>query len=331
MGLQILEQTGRLLDRLMSLDLCYKFGEKDNLKNLYEATQKAIGLSPADSVIYFTAQKLSSLLKPSDNVIITTGFRMPPQALGGETDGPVGAASLGRALYLGYKTSNFFLLEEELLKMMNEVARVAGLPISPDFLIPFPKTRDLAQKEAKRILKEIRPICIISIERPGANSEGEYNTSRGINISEHIAKVDILFEEAKQEGILTIGIGDVGNELGMGKIKEAVVQNVKTGSKVVPSVEVDIAIMAGVSNWGAHALAAMFAAIKGDLEVFHNGGIERTMITECIRQKAVDGSTRKPTITVDALPAEIHSSLVEMMKTIAHGALQISSGSLTGR
>jgi hypothetical protein len=35
--------------------------------------------------------------------------------------------------------------------------------------------------------------------------------------------MDYLFEEAKRRGILTIGIGDLGNELGMGYIKEAII------------------------------------------------------------------------------------------------------------
>lgn len=338
--MQVLEKVGRDLDCVISLDLGYKFGEKDNLKNLYEATRKANELSSAESVTYFTAKKLSALLGSPSNVIITTGFRWPPDVMGGETDGPVGAASLARTLHLGYRSNIVFVLEEELLAMMGEVARVAGLPVHPHLLISFPKEKETADREAKRIIQEIKPACVISIERPGANFKGKYHSSKGINISEDIiAKVDILVAEAKRQGILTIGIGDIGNELGLGKIREAIFENVKAGKKcqcpcqggVAPSVEADIPIIAGVSNWGGHAIAAMLAAIKGNIEIFHNGILEREMIEGCIREKAMDGGTKKPDIGVDSLPAVLHSSVVEVMRTIVNSALRTMAGSLTSR
>ncbi|XP_067403194.1 D-glutamate cyclase, mitochondrial-like [Emydura macquarii macquarii] len=51
------------------------------------------------------------------------------------------------------------------------------------------------------------------------------------------------------------GIGDGGNELGMGKVKEAVRRHIKNGDVIACDVEADFTIVAGVSNWGGYAVA----------------------------------------------------------------------------
>lgn len=44
---------------------------------------------------------------------------------------------------------------------------------------------------------------------------------------------------------LTLGIGDGGNELGMGKVKEAVKKYIKNGDVIACDVEADFAVVAG--------------------------------------------------------------------------------------
>ena len=53
-----------------------------------------------------------------------------------------------------------------------------------------------------------------------------------------------------------MGIGDGGNEVGMGKVRQQVMQHIPNGEKIASSVCTDQLIAAGVSNWGAYALAA---------------------------------------------------------------------------
>ena len=64
-----------------------------------------------------------------------------------------------------------------------------------------------------------------------------------------------LFTAKKHPEIVTIGIGDGGNEIGMGKVFERVVANVQFGSEIACSVASHYLITAGVSNWGGYALA----------------------------------------------------------------------------
>ena len=42
----------------------------------------------------------------------------------------------------------------------------------------------------------------------------------GKDITNLEAKADILFEKLKEKGVLNIAIGDLGNELGMGTLKD---------------------------------------------------------------------------------------------------------------
>src|SRR5579872_2223568 len=72
-----------------------------------------------------------------------------------------------------------------------------------------------------------------------------------------------------QNGILrclakTIGIGDGGNEIGMGKIPhETIIKNITNGDLIHCRVPTDYLIVAGVSNWGAYALAAGIFILRG--------------------------------------------------------------------
>src|SRR5205807_1527308 len=65
-------------------------------------------------------------------------------------------------------------------------------------------------------------------------------------------------------GLPTIGVGDGGNEIGMGKIPWDVIRrNVPNGGLIACRVPTDYLIVAGVSNWGAYALAAGVALLRG--------------------------------------------------------------------
>ena len=59
----------------------------------------------------------------------------------------------------------------------------------------------------------------------------------------------------KDDRISTTSIGDGGNELGMGKVKQLVETHVKHGKEIACVVACNYLITAGVSNWAGYALA----------------------------------------------------------------------------
>ena len=110
-----------------------------------------------------------------------------------------------------------------------------------------------------------RPLfdCLLAIERAGRNKDGAYLSMRGCDVSEYITPIDTLFEEAQVNPLVTtIGIGDGGNELGMGKVNDEVRQHIPHGTEIGCVVASDCLIAAGVSNWAGHALAAGLYAVS---------------------------------------------------------------------
>ncbi|XP_065451689.1 D-glutamate cyclase, mitochondrial isoform X8 [Chrysemys picta bellii] len=97
---------------------------------------------------------------------------------------------------------------------------------------------------------------LIAIERAGMAADGNYYNARKVNIKHLVDPIDELFLAAHNiPGVTTTGIGDGGNELGMGKVKEAIRKHIKNGDVIACDVEADFAIVAGVSNWGGYAVA----------------------------------------------------------------------------
>lgn len=65
-----------------------------------------------------------------------------------------------------------------------------------------------------------------------------------------------LFSAYKSGKITTVGIGDGGNEIGMGKVHQRVIEHIQNGRIIASAVATDHLVTAGVSNWGGSALVA---------------------------------------------------------------------------
>ena len=147
-------------------------------------------------------------------VLIGTGF---PVVETFETDGPVGAIAL-------YQT-----LEEIGLTPI----LVCGKPISRALaeryrVFEIHVGQDRREQDTGHALAAFRPEAIISIERPGQAADGGYYNMRGENISQNTACFDRFINQCQCP---TIGIGDGGNEIGMGNVADALLE-----LDIVPSV-----------------------------------------------------------------------------------------------
>jgi hypothetical protein len=222
------------------------------------------------------------------HVVLYTGFFIstadPPAY---ETDGPLGTVFLSRALDpLGIATS--FTGEPEL-----EYVLMSG-PLDITYLEPH-QWRPL-------------PTHHVWTERAGPTADGKCYTMRGRDVSAHhealntaeLRKVRAVMRDGK-----TIGIGDGGNEVGMGKIPhETVVKNIPNGDLIHCRAPTDHLIVAGVSNWGAYALAAgvfVLRGVKPPADLF-DPDREREILEVMVREgPLVDGVTGKQSATVDGL------------------------------
>jgi hypothetical protein len=156
-----------------------------------------------------------------------------------------------------------------------------------------------------------------------AEEHDRCHTMRGFDITECMAPAHLLFEAAQgaQPTVTTIGIGDGGNEIGMGKIAWSIIRrNIPNGGMVACRVPTDHLIVCGVSNWGAYGLAAGVRLLRGAAcagELFDIER-EREILEVMVRDgPLVDGVTGRPSLTVDGLAFDRYAELLPRIGSIA--------------
>jgi hypothetical protein len=240
----------------------------------------------------------------AERVLIATGFvvaeGMP------ETDGPPGAAVLGRALRrLGAQVR--YTSDPAVLPTLQASLRALD---EPDDVFAYPEDRDAAGE----VLERERPTHLIAIERPGRGPEGDYLNARGVSVAAWNRPLDEMFLLAgKVPGSpVTIGIGDGGNEIGMGRVRARLVREGALMARIASVVPVHHLVVAGVSNWGAYGVVAQLGRLTGK-RLLHTPADERRMIDACVAAGAADGLTRRREPTVDALDADTHAAVVALL------------------
>jgi len=319
-----MEYIGEGIDRLVTLDV----RARGVIYNLYDAARKLV-----DSPLALTAaRRIVETVKDGDTVIITTGFRVLPQKVQ-ETDGPLGAAALAKSLIKAFNANPIVVIEEPSREIMASTLRALGInPVmnEADFkkgensvlILDFPFELENAIEAAKRIVEKYKPSLVFATEKAGRNVKGEYHTMRGVNISSFHAKIEPLIEEARSRGILTIGVGDGGNEVGMGNIREAIEKFVPYAKEcqcpckggIAAESKVDLLVVASISNWGVYGIEACIAALTENMEALHTAEEEEEMLRNSIKAGAVDGVTSKPELSVDSAPLKVHTSIIRILE-----------------
>jgi hypothetical protein len=291
------------------------------LDRLYAAARRKVGgpLSVA------AARTVVNLVSRGDTALLITGFLIRDYGRP-ETDGPIGAAVAGRAIALGLGGIPVAVSEEQCVPAMQACFEASGL-IPADLAdmrqgrnrcvtLPFPLDEKEAEARAAELLDELQPKVVIAVERPGAGHDGRYHGGGGFDISHYTAKTDALFSEAQRRGISTIGIGDLGNELGMGTVAEEVRSSIPFGETIAAELAADVVVVANISNWGAYGVAACIAALTGVDDAFHDGEEELGLIDACIRAGAIDPVHGLLRPYVDGTDAKINAAMVDMLRSV---------------
>jgi D-glutamate cyclase len=241
----------------------------------------------------------------SGAVGIITGFYVPqgcPPAA--ETDGPIGAALLARGLEsVGIPCR---LATDEPCRAACAAALagagVADLPL--DVVALGASLNPLIE-----IWREAKLTHALAIERCGRSADGTPRNMRGLDIASHTAPLDDVFAAGPWD---TIAIGDGGNEIGMGAISRSLIaRQVAHGEQIACVTRARHLIVAGVSNWGAYALLGALAAMREDwrgrLLACLDERLHRAVLKATVEQgPAVDGVSRRQTLTVDNLDVATH-------------------------
>jgi D-glutamate cyclase len=282
-------------------------------------------------------------------VLIITGFFIPygkPPAA--ETDGPLGALFLARALTpLGMKVA----LASDPFCVPALQAGVSAAHLDRQVaVVTLPRTAQGPGPYFEAIRSKLGwPLThVVAIERAGPNHtpaslaaqpgylprwtedfvrevpnqlRDRCLTMRGWDVSAHLGPAHLLFEAAGQARaeVTTIGIGDGGNEIGMGKIPWPIIRaRIAHGGLIACRVPADYLIVSGISNWGGYGLAAGTLALRGQLPqgLFDPEG-ERSLLQTLVEAgPLVDGVTGTPAATVDGLAFERYAEILPRLEAL---------------
>jgi D-glutamate cyclase len=279
------------------------------------------------------AQAAESLARSTGRVAIVTGFFVPDADLPcAETDGPPGAVLLATALEsVGIKAT--LVTDLPCASAVQAAARASTQPLAVEICTqPIDWLNEFVGSERGSQLTHL-----IAIERVGPSHDepslgrqerdaaaplahfqaavplghrDRCHNMRGRPIDDSTAPLHVLFEQALQRrpALETIGIGDGGNEIGMGCIPwEELARRIRGAPAAwIPCrITTDWNVIAGTSNWGAFALAAATLLLMNRVDALRsldeefNRRVLQQMVTE---GPAIDGMTRRREPTVDGLP-----------------------------
>lgn len=247
------------------------------------------------------AVKAAGILEGAKNLLILTGFPIGPSGVG-ENDGPIGAAAIALA---AQRTGRGYhiLTDGHSFDAVTACLEVLGLD----------RERVLTTEgDPVRLVNDISPDAIIAIERPGKGADGHFHGMRGNILDGMTADVEALLEL----GVPTIGIGDGGNELGMGNFALHTAKVVKNGALVAAVNKCAVPLTAGVSNWWGWGLAALMGLMAGK-DAMTTEEQEVMCLEAVMKAGAIDGVLGSPAMSVDGIAMggpEIHEKLRNLLK-----------------
>lgn len=319
--------VGENLDQIMNLDprgygVC---------RILYEGSREYTG----KPLTINGAEGLIKNVKEKNLVYIITGFVLTP-FMQPETDGAIGAVLLARALVRAVGAKPVIVCPKEAKEAIADCAETAGLHCfdrldevmkqdSALGIIAFTKKKEEAQAQAGDMLKcHGLPAAVIAIEAPGANEKGEYHNATGLNVTALEAKSDVLFHMLCKQGVMSLAIGDLGNEMGMGTIGTHIRKKIPYTDRkecrcgceggILASSEAEHIITATTSDWGCYGLIGALAYLKKDMDIMQTIELEEKIIETACESGLID--MNGPGVQgIDGFGVEMNVNIVRIMRS----------------
>ena len=248
----------------------------------------------------FCDRAAATVLENPGPALIVTGFHILT-AGAPETDGPPGAVVIGDALRsIGYDI--VYVTDRQSSGVMTGIAgedsRIVDFPIADEAE---------SRRFAASLLEKVGPSILIAIERCGLTEEGVYRNMVGKEITRYNARTDYLFSG----DMPSVGIGDGGNEIGMGNLASEVAA-VPSLVKVPCVTRTTSLVISSVSNWGGYGLVAAISRLKGR-DLLPSVDAEQELVRQAVAHGAVDGMSAAPEYKVDGFTLEENS---ETLRTL---------------
>ena len=184
------------------------------------------------------------------------------------------------------------------------------------------------------VFEKYDPKAIICTERIGPGKNGVMHSATAMPLPSFDptpgAAVDTspLVEEANKRGILTIGIGDHGNEIGFGAIYDTVVDLIPKGDLMAATTPTDIVFPAMMSNWGCYGIEAALAYLLKKPELMHTASQEERLLRDCLNAGGLEAAFCTTEFFVDGLDGETSMAVVQILGNIVRKNLEPPSTGL---
>jgi hypothetical protein len=199
--------------------------------------------------------------------------------------------------------------------------------------IPFPLGDKGAKEKALEILDEFKPTAILGVEKHAPNPVGVWHSADGqAGDSEWQPHVHHIVEEGKKRGVFSVGIGDGGNEIGYGVIREEANEIFKEaygvtcqcgcGGGEATACATDVLVSASVSNWGAYGISAMLAYMLEDPSILQDADTEKRMVEVMAQAGAVEAMSALSIPEVDGTSLPVQQAVITMMHGVVANALR---------
>jgi len=259
-------------------------------------------------------------LATASSVGLITGFFVPRGDVAApETDGPVGTALLAAALVAcGVPTR--IAVDSPCADAVRAAVHATGEPVEVDEVGVEDRP---GIERVIAVWREAGVSHAVAIERCGLSADGRPRNMRGVDVSPWTAPLDDLFTSGDWA---RIGVGDGGNEIGMGRLPAGLIaETVPNGDKIACITSCDHLVVAGVSNWGAYGLMAALALLHAPwaliISKFLTAERDLAVTRAVVEVGGVDGVTARREPTVDGFGADVHGPLVEELRRIACGGM----------
>ena len=327
--------VGENLDALMVLDprgygVC---------RILYAGSRAATG----EPLTMHAAEALCRCVHEGDLVYILMGFVLLPHRVP-EMDGMVSSMLLARALVLAFGARPVIVCPQDSVEAVKHCAPLVGLHIYEDIatvrgmpmsmgVVAFTKDQEEAPAQAEAMLAAGLPAAVISVEAPGANEKGVYHNAGGMDVTALEAKSDALWNALRARGVPSVAIGDLGNEIGMGRIADHIRTYVPNtapgecqcgcGGGILAATSTDSIITATCSDWGCYGLIAALAYLRRDIEIMHDEAMEAEVMREAARSGMID-MTGSLLPGIDGFDTRMNATIVSLMRQCTDYALRYS-------
>jgi hypothetical protein len=188
----------------------------------------------------------------------------------------------------------------------------------PTDIVTFHASASDAETAARRVLAEYEPAFLVAVERRAATRPATTSACAPSPCATGTAPGRPLHRRPPR-GVrrpVTVGVGDGGNEIGMGNVRARVARVSAKARQFASVVKVNHLVVAGTSNWGAYGIVAELSRLAGR-DLLHTSDEEQAMVLACVQAGAVDGVTRRAEPTVDRLPSGAHTGILELLRVAA--------------